>query len=93
MLYDLGFHNQCANFEKANANKRKQIKANLLSFVFFYFLESGLFKGLRPKKIKNSLSLPTSRVGLWSDQVFKQLRALSAGVASQSHGFRPYEHI
>jgi hypothetical protein len=28
------------------------MKAKLLSFVFIYFSESGLFKGLRPKKIK-----------------------------------------
>jgi hypothetical protein len=30
--------------------KRKQMKGKLLSFVFIYFSESGLFKGLRAKK-------------------------------------------
>jgi hypothetical protein len=30
------------------------MKAILLSFPFIYFSESGLFKGLRPEKIKNS---------------------------------------
>jgi hypothetical protein len=34
-------------------SKRKQMKAKLLSFAFMSFSESGLFKGLRAKKIKN----------------------------------------
>jgi hypothetical protein len=28
----------------------------LVSFAFFYFLESGLFKGLQPKKLKKNIS-------------------------------------
>jgi hypothetical protein len=32
-------------------SKRKQMKAKLLSFVFMSFSESGLFKGLRMKKV------------------------------------------
>src|ERR1700677_3586483 len=33
-------------------NKSKEMKAKLLSFVFICFSESGLFKGLRAKKVK-----------------------------------------
>jgi hypothetical protein len=34
-------------------NKRKQKRFLLLSLAFFYFSESGLFKGLRPIQMKN----------------------------------------
>jgi hypothetical protein len=34
------------------------MKAKMLSFAFIYFLESGLFKGLQPKKIKKSAPSP-----------------------------------
>jgi hypothetical protein len=33
-----------------DGNKSKQMKAKSLSFVFFYFLESGLFNHLEAKK-------------------------------------------
>jgi hypothetical protein len=33
------------------------MKAKLVSFAFIYFPESGLFKGLRAKKIKNFFSV------------------------------------
>jgi hypothetical protein len=32
------------------ANKSKRMKAKRLAFAFFYFSESGLFKGLLAKK-------------------------------------------
>jgi len=32
---------------KINENRRKLTKTKSLSFAFFYFLDSGLFKGLR----------------------------------------------
>jgi hypothetical protein len=47
-----GFDNQRANSASANENKRKQNGFLLLPFISFYFSESGLFKGLRPKEIK-----------------------------------------
>ena len=37
---------------KVKERKRKKKKANLLSFAFFYFWKSSLFKGLRPKKVE-----------------------------------------
>jgi hypothetical protein len=37
----------------------------LLLFISFYFSESGLFKGLRPKKIKKVSRLPDSLSELW----------------------------
>jgi hypothetical protein len=40
--------------DESKRNKSKQKKAKVLSFPFFSFLESGLFKGLRPKKPKKS---------------------------------------
>jgi hypothetical protein len=39
------------------------MKAKLLSFIFKNFSESGLFKGLRAKKIKKSVSLVTRLTG------------------------------
>ncbi|MFZ0601050.1 MAG: hypothetical protein WAN05_06735 [Roseiarcus sp.] len=45
--------------------RRKQNSFLLVSFAFFYFLESGLFKGLQPKKLKKISRLPASRDRLW----------------------------
>jgi hypothetical protein len=39
------------------------MKAILLSFVFIYFSESGLFNGLRPIQIKFFLPSPKTRSG------------------------------
>jgi hypothetical protein len=39
------------------------MKARLLSFVFIYFSESGLFKGLRAKKIKKIRLRPARAAG------------------------------
>jgi len=49
----------------------------MLPFISFYFLESGLFKGLRPKEIKILLSAAT-RAASCSHQRFKQPAALVA---------------
>ena len=38
--------------EKQNGNKGKQNRFLLFPFISFYFRESSLFKGLRPKEIK-----------------------------------------
>jgi hypothetical protein len=43
--------NQRAKPVQENANKCKEMKANLLSLIFIFFSESGLFNGLRGKKI------------------------------------------
>jgi hypothetical protein len=45
---------------QAKASKRKQMKAKFLSFIFIYFFESGLFKGLRPIQAKKSGALSCS---------------------------------
>jgi hypothetical protein len=45
--------NQRANSGKANPNKTKQNGFHLLSFVFFYFSESGLSKRVTAEKNKN----------------------------------------
>jgi hypothetical protein len=37
------------------------MKANLLSFIFIFFSESGLFNGLRGKKYKNFASARLAR--------------------------------
>jgi hypothetical protein len=39
---------------QVNENKRKQMKAKLLSFAYVYFFESGLFNGLQLIQIKKS---------------------------------------
>jgi hypothetical protein len=44
------------------------MKGNFLSFVFIYFLESGLFKGLWPIQIKNTFLL-NSRLGLYANRL------------------------
>jgi hypothetical protein len=50
------------------------MKAKRLSFSFIYFSESGLFKGLRAKKIKNS---PRSQLA--SEVLRKSVREAPAG--------------
>jgi hypothetical protein len=45
-------YNRSGNARQAKASQQKKMKAKSLSFSFLYFSESGLFKGLRPKKIK-----------------------------------------
>jgi hypothetical protein len=57
------------------------MKAKMLSFIFIYFSESGLFKGLRPKKLKNS-PVHKSRAGLWPNQ--SQPVLLARGFSSPS---------
>jgi hypothetical protein len=42
------------------------MQGNLLSFLFIYFSESGLFNGLRVKKIKTRLRRPARAVGCGS---------------------------
>ena len=74
-------------FPRKLSEKQTQIKTSqmaffcflLLSFPFFYFSESGPFKGLRPKKIKKISSLSNSRGGLWLSQLVKQHGLSSPG--------------
>ena|ERR1700722_481632 len=42
------------------------MKGNLLSFPFIFFLESGLFNGLRPIQIKNNLFLFSHTIGTFN---------------------------
>jgi hypothetical protein len=48
---------------KENESERKQNGFLSLSFAFFWFSESGLFKGLQPKKAKKFAWLPTRAPG------------------------------
>jgi hypothetical protein len=41
-----------AELSQIKENKRKEMKANFLSFPFICFSESGLFNGLQPIQIK-----------------------------------------
>jgi hypothetical protein len=81
-LRDSAGFNQRANSLEANANKWKQMLANLLSFATAYFRESGLFKGLQAKEIRKSLRRSGSPGGLWS-QRFKQPRPLSGPAGAE----------
>jgi hypothetical protein len=78
--------------------KRKEKKGNerkkaflLLSFVFIYFSESGLFKGLWAKKIKKIPVLPTRGSGCGRER-FQTIRSLPlarlvpGGGCSFAHG-------
>jgi hypothetical protein len=59
-----GRYNQCANSSKqtqGNPNKSKEIS---LHFLWFYLVESGLFKGLQRIQVKKSLSRPRSALRL-----------------------------
>jgi hypothetical protein len=43
-----------AELSQIKENKRKEMKANFLSFPFICFSESGLFNGLQPIQIKKT---------------------------------------
>jgi hypothetical protein len=62
-LTGAALYNPRSNSSQINPNKRKENGFHLFSFIFFCSLESGLFKGLRSKKIKNSLLLSTRAPG------------------------------
>jgi hypothetical protein len=47
----------------SKSKEMKAMKTKLLSFAFINFSESGLFKGLRRKKIKKSGAIPTRLSG------------------------------
>ena len=49
-LKSVGIFNQRASYFQAGPNKTKQKSLDLLGFIWFYLVESGLFKGLRAKK-------------------------------------------
>jgi hypothetical protein len=65
------------------------MKAKLLSFIFFYFFESGLFNGLRAIQIKNSVPslAPAKRSGLShpsSPSSIERLRAVRVSPAKRN---------
>ena len=66
------------------------MKAKLLSFVFINFSESGLFKGLRAKKIKNpipsQLARQVAREEPWTDIHWTPRSGLLLGLATGAGG-------
>ena len=56
---------------KEKERKRKRNRFFWLSFAFFYFLESGLFNGLWPKKVEKLLPFFHSRVRLQIERLIR----------------------
>jgi hypothetical protein len=80
--------NRRASLLQASPNKIKQNSLVLLGFIWFYLVESGLIKGLRPKKLKKFPS-PQFRVPGCASYAYSAyvLKSLSQPAALAGAGF------
>ena len=76
---------------QAEPNKSKQIQTKILGFIWFYSSESGLFNGLRAKKLKKVSASPTGCIQTGSTAPLPRRirRLVLCGFAAHVPGSRP----